>query len=403
MQAYGPQEHAGLLATALHTQASRTDCHGGMPCSFPFHVWGHTAASHGHIQKSHPSTKVADGLNPSPYSVRSLTVLLVDPTFQVAQQLPLIKAELGDQQALLFACNQFLEDMAERHLDLLLQQQTAQRLAASRPNTPTAACVDAMTLQAYAQLQEQVQEVSAQLVLQRQQADELLQQKDTLNKQLRIVTMEREELKQQLMVQQQEGFGSASQEGPGTAPTEDADAVLAASAQAHAELQETIQQLTQVQEKLLAAEERLGEALDSNKQLTEQLQAANSIAEAARASALSATSAASAQSYVQLQEASAKVAALEAQLAAAEQHGSAVAASNAVLQQQLQEAHAQVRWCWSQPVASAVLPRPPVIHIERWCWRVSVWQSDLGWWMMSLTVHTHPPDLCPPTPCITIR
>lgn len=262
----------------------------------------------------------------------------------MAQQLPLIKAELGDQQALLFACNQFLEDMAERHLDLLLQQQTAQRLAASRPNTPTAAGVDAMALQAYAQLQEQVQEVSAQLVLQRQQADELLQQKDTLNKQLRIVTMEREELKQQLTVQQQEGFGSASQEGPGTAPTEDADAVLAASAQSHAELQDTIQQLTQVQEKLLAAEERLGEALDSNKQLTEQLQAANSIAEAARASALAATSAASAQGHVQLQEASAKVAVLEAQLAAAEQHGSAVAASNAVLQQQLREAHAQVRW-----------------------------------------------------------
>lgn len=248
----------------------------------------------------------------------------------MAQQLPLIKAELGDQQALLVACNSFLEDMAERHLNLLLQQQTAQRLAASRPNTPTAAGVDALTLQAYGQLQQQVQEVSAQLEQQRQQAEELLQQKDTLNKQLRIVTMEREELKQQLLQQETADKGPAAPSAAGT--SQDAQ-----------QIQDTLQQLTDMQGKLQAAEERLGEALDSNKQLTEQLQAANSAAEAARASALAATSAASAQTHAQVQEASARVADLEAQLAAAEQHGSAVAASNELLQQQLREAHAQVR------------------------------------------------------------
>lgn len=248
----------------------------------------------------------------------------------MAQQLPLIKAELGDQQALLVACNEFLEDMAERHLNLLLQQQTAQRLAASRPNTPTAAGVDALTLQAYAQLQEQVQEVSAQLELQRQQAEELAQQKDALNKQLRVVTMEREELKQQLLTQ----AGTAAAQEDGTPAAEEAAA-------SHAALQETLTQLTQAQEKLLAAEARLGEAMASNKQLTEQLQAANSVAEAAKASALAATSTASAQAHAQLQEASARAAALEAQLATAAQHGTALSDSNKLLQQQLREAHAQ--------------------------------------------------------------
>lgn len=235
---------------------------------------------------------------------------------QVAQQLPLIRAELGDQQALLSACNQFLEDMAERHLNLLLQQQTTARTAASRPNTPTAAGAEALALQAYGQLEQQLQEVSAQLELQREHADELLQQKDALNKQLRVVTMEREELKQQMQGQEETSAASA-------------------------QLQSTLDELSEAQEKLTAAEAKLDEALDSNKQLMEQLQHANTAVEVAKASALAATSSATAETHAQLQEASARAASFEAQLLASEKNSAAVADSNKVLQQQLRQAHVQ--------------------------------------------------------------
>jgi myosin heavy subunit len=267
---------------------------------------------------------------------------------QVAQALPLIKAELGDQQALLTACNQFLEDMAERHLSLLLQQQQSEaRLATTRPNTPNTAAAaghELMDLQAVTELQLQLREASAhleeleleqarelhevtvQLEQQKKQAEELLQQKELLRSQLRVVTMEREELKQQLMEQAE------------------ADAASAAAAQ----LQDTLQQLSDAQEKLVAAEQKVADALDSNQQLTEQLAKAQTAAEVAKASALAATSSASAATHAQLQEASAKVATLEEQLVASEQQlvvseqrAAAVAGSNELLQQQLAEAHAQ--------------------------------------------------------------
>lgn len=246
---------------------------------------------------------------------------------QVAQALPLIRAELGDQQALLTACNQFLEEMAERHLNLLVQQQQTARSADARPNTPTAAGAEALALQAYNQLEQELLEadellkgVSAQLEMQKQQAEELQQQKEVLNKQLRIVTMEREELKEQLQEQ-----AEASDE----------------SAQTSAQLQDALQQLSDAQEKLQAAETKLDEALDSNKALTDQLQHANSAAEVAKATALAATASASAETHAQLQEANAKAATLEAELLAAQQQSTAVAESNDVLQRQLQEAHVQ--------------------------------------------------------------
>lgn len=250
---------------------------------------------------------------------------------QVAQQLPLIRAELGDQQALLSACNEFLEDMASRHLHLLMQQQVSTaRSADSRPNTPTAAgAQEALSLQAYGQLEQQLQEadellegVSAQLEAQRQQAEELLQQKEALNKQLRIVTMEREELKEQLL----QGAVAAAD-----------------SPDSSAQLQEALAQLSEAQERLTAAEGKLDEALDSNTQLTKQLQQANSVAEVAKATALAATASASAETHAQLQEASARAAALEAELVASQQYGAAVADSNSFLQQQLHDAHAQGR------------------------------------------------------------
>lgn len=256
----------------------------------------------------------------------------LDDFEEVAQQLPLIRAELGDQQALLSACNEFLEEMASRHLTLLMQQQaTTARSADSRPNTPTAAgAQEALsTLQAYGQLEQQLQEadellegVSAQLELQRQQAEELLQQKEALNKQLRIVTMEREELKEQLL------------QGAAAAATEE-------SADSSAQLQDALAQLSEAQERLTAAEAKLDEALDSNTQLTTQLQQANSAAEVAKATALAATASASAETHAQLQEASARAATLEAELLASQQYSAAVADSNTFLQQQLREAHAQ--------------------------------------------------------------
>jgi chromosome segregation ATPase len=206
--------------------------------------------------------------------------------------------------------------MAERHLNLLLQQQNTARTAASRPNTPSAAGVEALALQAYGQLEQQLQEVSAQLELERQQADELLQQKDALNKQLRIVSMEREELKQQ---------------------TQGREEASAASAQ----LQDTLDQLSEAQEKLTAAEAKLDEARDTNKQLTEQLQHANTAVEVAKASALAATSSVTAETHAQLQEASARAASLEAQLLASKKNSAAVADSNKILQQQLRQSHVQ--------------------------------------------------------------
>lgn len=233
---------------------------------------------------------------------------------QVAQQLPIIKAELGDQQQLLAACNQFLEDMAERHLSLLMQQQSAQRMAAQSSTEST----QALDLQAVTQLEQQLQEVTGQLQLQRQQTADLLEHKEKLNKQLRIVTMEREELRQQLQLQEQTTASGPTQE-----------------------LQDTLSQLSDLQEQLLAAEQKLTGSLDTNRQLTEQLQQANSEAAAAKASALAATGTTSAAVHAQLQEMSAKVAALESQLAAAEQHNGAVSDSNKVLQYELHQAHDQ--------------------------------------------------------------
>lgn len=239
----------------------------------------------------------------------------------MVQQLPFIKAELADQQQLLAACNQFLEDMAERHMDLLLQQ-ASQRVdggSVDASSTLAASVTSGTGLQTYTQLEQRLQQATEEFAEQQKHTMVLIEQKDTLNKQLRMVTMEREELRQQLQAQ--------------------ADAALTEAERA--QLAEALQRVTDLQGQLSDTEQKLTGALDTNRKLTEQLTRAKAEAEAAKAEALAATSSATAATYAQLQEVTAKAAALEAQLAAAQQHNSAVCDSNKVLQLELQQSHAQ--------------------------------------------------------------